>query len=312
MPLSESGIDFDRFSKANKSGDRLISIGADVVLYIDPPLTEVADSVLRAFDSFLGFCPKDQLHWYRTNTMTKHEPATPRALGLLKTWLRAGARARDSAALEFIDSENPVSTPDHLFGVAWFSRESKYFEKRVNWLRIMFPAAILESAPDVTMTLVKELADHTPFVSGHAGYCLERTLYYESASADAAYPLLMRHPGLDFSVAQLVGRTVLRRHIKGINWLTLLSPALAEKVGARKLASAEAEGISVVKTKHGVIVKAGDRPQIGDVNRRDRVPAYEAAYRLLKPLMAPSYGSFPLSANDAYDKTQRWYHRFEP
>jgi hypothetical protein len=72
----------------------------------------------------------------------------------------------------------------------------------------------------------------------------------------------------------------------------------------------------VIDTKHGVITRAGEKPQLGDVNRREPLTEYRAVYQALRQVMDQVLTDFRplplgLALADKADKTARWLRRFE-
>ena len=74
-----------------------------------------------------------------------------------------------------------------------------------------------------------------------------------------------------------------------INWLTALCPQLADRLGgAGALRASLPKPCEVTELSGGtVLLQAGPEPLAGDVNRNDRLPAYQAVARALRPVWVP-------------------------
>jgi len=102
--------------------------------------------------------------------------------------------------------------------------------------------------------------------------------------------------------------------IKNAGWLTLIGTTLLGRIG--NLEPAASGRVSVIETANGVIVRAGDKPVLGDVNRQEDISPYLEAYRLVRPLhigIEPLFAPFRLEGDqDEVAATQRWLFRYAP
>lgn len=74
-----------------KGDVRIVSFCCDVALYTGADLSSIPDHVLHVYDRFFTICPPERLRWYATEHMSKHKPATPRVLDMLRGWLKPDA-----------------------------------------------------------------------------------------------------------------------------------------------------------------------------------------------------------------------------
>ncbi|MFK3774155.1 type VI immunity family protein [Pseudomonas sp. NPDC089406] len=130
------------------------------------------------------------------------------------------------------------------------------------------------------------------------------------------YELSQKYPGLEVDTMALAHSLRLVGSIKGVNWFTIVSRILLERLGGldsvrRKLSSQG--GIHCLEYGGGLIVRAGALPELGSVTEVPKL--YVAANRILKPLRSPdpfslqSYSEY----GNGYDKERslRWYARFD-
>ncbi|MBI4241709.1 MAG: DUF3396 domain-containing protein [Candidatus Rokubacteria bacterium] len=291
---------------------QVVSPAFDIVLYTNHNLSTVSEGILHAYDRFLTLCPAEELRWYCTETMRKHAACTDRALKLLRQWLRTGAPKRDVICIEIKGGEHYASTSDFAFWVYGDERGGSY-ERDAEMVRMCFPSAWGHQRSDEMLDLARDLCNHIPFRSGHAGYVLQTTRYAREKSYTAAWKLARRHPGLDIE-NELRDRLAVRDDgIKGVNWITMLCDEFVKRVGGRKKLDASLpKSMEVLPVQGGLVLKAGAEPSVGDVNRGDRVPLYRSVYRIVAPLQKPAigrYGPFELPG-DASEKTDAWLQRF--
>jgi hypothetical protein len=70
--------------------------------------------------------------------------------------------------------------------------------------------------------------------------------------------------------------------IKGVNWLTVISDSLLDKLGNRQaFTAALPAAVTVHSYTGGLVLQAGELPQIGDTNRRNDPTAYHDVARAL-------------------------------
>jgi len=103
-----------------------------------------------------------------------------------------------------------------------------------------------------------------------------------------------------------------------VNWLTILDDSLvAELGGLEALTSALGEGITIHQWDGGILIQAGDMPEIGDVNQGLWPRAYCQVNDATKALRFEDYPSSSVALIkvpkplDAYEETLKWVRRFD-
>lgn len=132
-----------------------------------------------------------------------------------------------------------------------------------------------------------------------------------------SFPILKRFPGFDFNnsiawkVASCRSRTPC---IRTTNWLTILSDQYTEIAGGRAMIESAFETIAY---PGGLIARAGDRPEIGDINLGKRCPSYTPIALATKGLRFTgfshynSYFSLVPEPLDNLRETLLWLDRFD-
>lgn len=302
------------------SGDELVEIvalRAEIKLWLDRPLNEYAEIFLEVFEWLLSPI-REKLTWYQNYTMNRFSPTRPQVLSSPRTWLQRGRQ--DVARMLYLKGPDELKAPgQYVLHFKYHPDDALYSESNTPFLRVATPSQSIEKNPADYLKTTKHLCDLLPYLSGHVGYCLEISPYYESQAYGAAYPLAMRHPGTNIASDHATWPLRDEKGVETVNWLTLIGELPLAKLGGVEGLRKElrnSEHIEVLETRHGVIVKAGDAPQLGDVNRRDNLPLYREVYRALKPVLEPVIKDFsPLPVggelSDEAAKTQRWLRRFE-
>jgi len=125
-------------------------------------------------------------------------------------------------------------------------------------------------------TLLAELAGAFPYRYGHVGYALcwnDMSVERDIEVSTLIRPLLKRYPGLSLGNPF----ELCDQDLPPVNWLTLIGPELLETIGGIdnvRQALADDDAISILPLGRGVGIKAGETPQLGDLNRGDDLPLY--------------------------------------
>jgi hypothetical protein len=122
--------------------------------------------------------------------------------------------------------------------------------------------------------------------------------------------LLCRYLGLDYDTDDLVWAA--KPWLRPPNWLTLLHPSYVEQLGGPEGFQRLEQlglGIELHHWPEGLLIQAGPRPLLGDVNAGEGVEAYRAVARVLRPLRAPGPHTWIDQRPDG--EADEWYARFD-
>ena len=154
------------------------------------------------------------------------------------------------------------------------------------------------------------LCDALPVQQGVAGYVCNVDEANRAVGFDQAWAWARRYYGLH--VFDPVEHTWDAVHgLLGVNWLTVvgnvwLQPDAALAGAGFDHASAP---LSVTRTANATIVRAGNRPLLGDQNRFDDLSAYTLASRLVEPALIKEPTQLPGMFSD-HESTPQWIRRF--
>lgn len=125
---------------------------------------------------------------------------------------------------------------------------------------------------------------------------------------DAIYAHARRHPGFDVG-QHTTWMPAFHDRVRTVSWLTFLGPALVAQVRAAGETLASDDLVTVGPCGEGVVLRAGERPRAGDVNRGDLPDAYARADRLVRSVRAGEGLHFYAPWSSA--STEAWLRRFE-
>lgn len=186
---------------------------------------------------------------------------------------------------------------------------------------VYFPAAfIVERGYGFLRDCALRWSQALGVLQGSAGFSVvfEHGIFGGGGASRAALPFMKRFPGLDYTDP---GHFVVEssksdgQRIQSINWLTILSNELAARVGGTDgLSEKLGSSCPIHRYPGGIVIQAGDQPQLGDVNRGLVLVDYRRVAQALKPIRFEAYrrGLFVLGEPfDQMDETLKWIRRFD-
>lgn len=174
---------------------------------------------------------------------------------------------------------------------------------KASFYRFEFPWNV---PPDEVREFAVEMAAIVPFDSGFGGWFFKPATHI-SESYDEMYAVCRRFWGIEaWRLDETVDYVV--SDYKSVNWLTLIGESLRQR-DPDAVEAAEQAAIAHWKTPNGVVLQAGERPQLGDQNRKEPMPGYEALAAALLPLQLTTYGTF---GGQRWDEASSlaWIRRF--
>lgn len=288
-----------------KWSETKISLSLAVSLYMKPPASSFAGAMLECYEEYLGLC-EPHLAWYASEHHG-FRAASPKVLripfrrlpeaighGVGWAWCASGGEHHRDAA------------PYQFTAVA---SQSAYY---LNPVRAAFPVEMFTGDIGRFVALVKRFASRMPFFFGYAGLSFSTSLEPGTAQKNEQYllPVAMR-----FSGVEVEGRgptsVCCTESIKGVSWLTLLSPGFVEQLGGKStLRTQLGEAIDLIDLPGGLMIQAGPAPELGDVNAGERLPLYREVHRALTPIRNPSHHMLGARIFGK-DETRRWMRRFD-
>jgi hypothetical protein len=283
-------------------GERVAWVTQGIVVHIESDLGAVWNDVLRVFDALLQRPWAGTLRAYRR----WDEPVWRTWDATVRSWVegdlkRSGAQRR-YFKLSLADEAHCPST-----GFEWqdipATHDAAY--PRASSVLVRLP---MQTAPDELVAVMKLLCEALPVQQGHGGYLCHVSEESRGAGFDQAWSWARRYYGLH--VVDTVQTTWDAPHgIWGSNWLTAVGTRWLQQPLASLTSTKLAAPVSAIQTQHALILRAGDRPTLGDQNQFDDLSAYTLACRALEPALiaepSPLAGMF-----DDHDSTLLWIRRF--
>jgi hypothetical protein len=177
-------------------------------------------------------------------------------------------------------------------------------------IELRFPSR--EANADVVEGLVaflRQVAERLPYDSGYASLALTMGAdSQQSAFAQTVRKWAFRHPGFDVASNDAT-RHALGTKLRGPYWLTFVGPtAVAALGGAASLGKKLPKDVAVQKVGDGLMLRASQLPEVGDVNRLDNLPTLRAMAKVLKPVTLLDDNFLDLNFVDEESRA-RWERR---
>jgi len=307
--------EFERFHIIDQHGRELTRLVGDVMIYMNVPLSEFRDEVVEIMENFYRLCPREHIGWYATETMKQFKPTTKQSFTVPMVWWKEGAPKKKLRELMLKGGQAHNSAATCGIYLSSAERENRLFSKSSNYIRFIVPAEFMETRYQEFADFVESVCNRIPYSSGHGGFVIECNQYYANDAQGAAYPLAMRYQAVDIATMSRGPWAVRGERIKNVGWLTLIGSELLEKVGGlQALREQASDRLNVIGTAHGALIRAGEKPILGDVNRQESLSGLLDAYRLVEPLHAgidTLFSPFEIAGNvDEVVATRRWLFRF--
>lgn len=195
-------------------------------------------------------------------------------------------------------------------------------------LHLAIPAMLAKQDPDDLIKRLTNWCQHMQPLHGSAGLAPIYEIGMQESYPNETWPLLSRFTGLDYMNGfVLAARNV--NQIRGVNWLTFLGTTMLDEIGGTdrlaerlKTATGEFDGTAtddpvVHPYDGGVVIRAGQYPQLGDRNISGVPISYQIVNAALRPWLFTAYENKPTRLIkvprplDAYDETMGWVTRFD-
>lgn len=297
----------------DEAGHTVLMIGLLVTVFFDNQLTsEVKEAVTEVAEEYIALV-REHLRWGESFDRKTEHPIDSPLMRFPRDWLpihqddegwsfgfHGGEIARAAASPFFIDGFGSSADDDGGLG----------------YLHMRFPllwfAEGRGTLPDYVLKVCKRLRP----LSGYAGIgVLEASDgYARNEWQPTVCEIAERFPGLE--IEDRVGHTIhLREGIKGVNWLTILGDRWVQEMGGLDYLRVRlGEEFGFYPYDGGLIIQAGPKPQIGDV-QADRWPRlYVTLAKVLKKIQIKNHYPFHFGGKGRrmnHAITNAWLRRFD-
>lgn len=295
----------DLMVSKRQSALEVVRVALGITAYVAEPMYWATDGAAKLLQFVLEQAPDAPL-WYRTSLLTDwNRIATvidrDRIVAALAAqWIKG--HPRHFFSFEVADDPQVPS-----FGFSYVEIDPRR-ATRPSVIEVTLPQ---DFDPERLASLAGALGDLGPFLAAVGGYAARWNPQRTPLAFAQIRLWCKRFVGLD---AQNPDRMAwaLDRGLPGTSWLTLIGATLQDrlKIDGRALAAGPwASGVSAVPLAHGLLLRAGERPSLGDVNSLETLPAYVEVARRLEPWLMKDPPELP-GVFGAEKNTLKWFRRF--
>lgn len=288
----------------------------ELILFSRTPREKAAPGFLALYNAFVQKY-KPPFKWYQTNVMRTFKALPGAGADQIKQML-TDKKSLKSNLLGVEQHSGPKATQMGLPAFQFFSEEELSDPSdpiHHSFVRMCWEPSEPEGADDLFASIVAAAAE-VEFDSGYCGY----SYYWDTGSSEAEADLtrvhrgwLTRFPGL--APGQPLGPfNFVDDGILGVSWVTLLGQARVEELGGRDaIVKKLGKGIEVkpIGRDRGVAIRAGNAPELGDVNCKQTLPLYKKVGLALADVKVPdeTIENLALPGMNA-EQVVAWYNRF--
>ncbi|HYO53649.1 type VI immunity family protein [Archangium sp.] len=296
----------------DEDGTKIAQLGLSASLYFTHGHTkEGRQAVAACFEAYWRMCGS-QLKWAMQSSG--------------RGWKRLGGRSNLSLPPEWLSSLSEDDSWHFNLHSGGEQEEAALFkisglgsadwEEDLSYLKCTLPLTWYAGHPGSFPEFVLEWCNALRPLHGYGGVGIleAQDLGTRDAHAHQVYALARRFPGLD--VDDPTSHVLdLKEGIKGVNWLTILGARFLSEVGGiGKIRSQVGPEFTFHEYPGGVMIQAGPKPQLGDVNRRRFPDSYRQLGSVLKGLRVKDHRKLHndgLGRRFDDDATQAWLARFD-
>jgi hypothetical protein len=268
--------------KVELNGRWIAEVILDLTLYL--PEAPTADMVRAAWRVYRTHCPPEALSLVKHTRMPLWDHG--KSLGrddALDCYLIDQDRRRDHGVIVRHNGGDAGWT----FLMRGIFPKDVHAERSASLCRVILP---MDTDPEILLKIAKKLCDVVPGVSGHGGYGTTYSSFFKETAFDQIYAWARRYRGIDVEDLNATLPLMLNT-VKGANWLTILSHDFWNRL-AEGADPVFPEGTVVGNMHFARILRAGQRPTLGDRNRRSFPDAYAAVERFLSPVKVQGHPEF--------------------
>lgn len=275
--------------------------------YLAEPAAWAREHVREALKLFLATVPNDPIGFYVTSRM--------------RSWRSFRPGELDEVVDEMTSTVLAFDRPRHLLTVKlsdWPNTPSLGWSYTEIEPARAARAAVLEltlpplAPPDELMQLALQIANLGPLHAAVGGYAVRWNRGHQRKAFEQFHRWAQRFVGLDASDPEEMAWRA-PTGLPGTGWLTVIGDALARQreLSLDRLAAHAwtRDDIRAIPAKHGLVIRAGEAPTVGDGNRLEFPEAYSEVARALAPWLTDDP---PRLWSDFYleDRTTAWFRRF--
>ncbi len=285
--------------------------GINLAFFIDHPVHEISGALIELLERFVQYVPQNKLKWAVTSaTSEEWVEIDAKTIPRIKAALAPpGARKRKLTAFRLNDSG--ADAPGYSFRLLGKPMDEEWPDA-VTHIQMTFPLdVIVDEQLEKFVSLIREFAI---LVSPVSGYCSPALQYSELHIEEAFHEIrgiAKQHPGYDVQVNDMTYLDIDKK-VRGARWISFLGAELLAILGGTEVLKQRLhKHITIETIGSGLMIRAGESPEIGDINQQIDTPLLKDVAKLLEPITL--FGEVDLLsyfANFDDNILRQWERRF--
>lgn len=297
--------------EVNQDSELIMHLGLGLTLFFPRPFSDVRAAIWDLWQKYLLLVGKENFTWARLGGGNRSRAVNASTFRTIEAWLTGTKDYGKNCWISIHDG------PMDGLGQYGFKLEGLGCpgedEVDVNCLDMRFPINWLDSVPGPALAeQLVSLVEKVPFYSGVAGFVFHHSPHMYSDTIGKMAALSKRFEGVEVSATNRE-KYWASKGLVSVNWITLLGDGLVAKLGGHNALPKKLPiDCKVVNLEHGVAVRSGDAPLLGDKNAgKDELKLWRNVYHVLKPLQFVEIirGFDPFKFNG--ERTKEWLQRLE-
>jgi hypothetical protein len=307
---------FETGLETDEEGYVILRLGFIATLYFHGGHTlEKRQAVIACFNEYAALCG-EHLRW-RVFEGGLFSPVAPTAERDIAPYLLSDAVTQSEDGWAFFWHGGVREEDASEFRLFGFGQPANIEDvpPEPSFLTATFPRAWASERPDVLLKLLLGWAERLQPLHGYAGIGIVDAADEGLAAVNEnkVHALAMRHPGLEVDYP-LDHCLYTAEGIKGGSWITVLSDAFIDRLGGSDAVQQKlGASFRMEKYQGGVLIIAGEQPEIGDCNRNIDTPNYRHLARVLKPIRILEHSGVGESFENWFsaEEFESWLRRFD-
>ena len=246
---------------------------------------ELDDHAVRGLGQFTESFAREHgggLTWYQVGEMKRPRRVDSRATSILSHWFSHPSNL-SAPIMGYEAFSGPTARPRIPPGLdlALFPGG----RPPVLSVQVLLPVEMVLADPERIVAFAQTALSTFPLHAGYAGLAIHAAGDPYQGDYSALWPVLVRHPGLSYG-DHAVFSSAVPEGVVAVNWLTFIGSKYVGALGGLDgLSRSTGAGIELAPLgEGGALLRAGDVPVVGDINRGDWPDAYARVGRLLAPV----------------------------
>jgi Protein of unknown function (DUF3396) len=282
-------------------GQRVAAVSQGVMLWFRGALNPHWDSLLRIWDWLVESRFWNGPVYARTSADMRCRRFDELGLAHVR---REILQSQKEGPVWRFEIGNGEQFPDRSFEFS--SLQATLGLERASYIRLRLPVG---TSPRELLEAANRMCGSAQFHGGTAGYMFSFAESERPLAFDQIWAWARRYWGIEV-IDVSAGSWEVLRGTYGPNWLTMVSDQMIDsKLPRVSLRSRLRPGVDIRPLHRGVMIQAGPRPLLGDMNRFEDVSVYAGASQLLEPVFLREPKDFPGMFTD-HKSTAAWIRRF--